>query len=221
MTNIDRLIGLRNEIPPEVQIVAVSKFKATSEIQNLHEGAGQRIFGENRAQELATKAAQLPKSIEWHFIGHLQSNKVKTVVQVASMIQSVDSYRLLLEINKEASKAGKVQDCLLQIYIAKEESKFGFSEEELAQILNDNAFHNLQHIRIRGLMGMATFTDNWQLVASEFGFLRKQFEQLKNGIYSHCESFGILSMGMTDDYRIAIDEGSNMVRIGSGIFGAR
>ncbi len=197
-----------------VTLVAVSKTKSVEEIKELYD-LGQRDFGENYVQELAEKQAQLPKDIHWHFIGHLQSNKVKQIAPFICLIQSVDSSKLLREINKQAKKNNRIVDCLLQVHIAQEETKFGLDEAELFQLLdNIDGFANVQ---ICGLMGMASFTDDMDKVRNEFKYLKSIFNKLR----TQSSEFRTLSMGMSSDYSIAIEEGSNMVRIGSLIFGTR
>ncbi|HEY8658197.1 MAG TPA: YggS family pyridoxal phosphate-dependent enzyme [Hanamia sp.] len=201
-----------------VTLVAVSKTKSIEEILELYH-LGQRDFGENYVQELVDKYEQLPKDIHWHFIGHLQSNKVKYIAPFVSLIHSVDSEKLLKEINKQGAKYNKIIDCLLQVHIAEEETKFGFDEKELDEFFNTN-LENFKNIHIHGLMGMASFTENVEIVKKEFQILKSLFE--KYSTFSIFNSqFSILSMGMSADYKIAIEEGSNMVRIGSLLFGKR
>lgn len=202
-----------------VMLVAVSKTKPVKEILQLYE-SGQRDFAENYVQELIEKHEQLPTDIHWHFIGHLQSNKVKQIAQFVNLIQSVDSFKLLKEINKEANKNNRIIDCLLQIYIAQEETKFGLNEEELNKLISEFANEQMKNVRIIGLMGIASFTDNFDKVRSEFIYLKSLFDKPNRPI---TENFNpqILSMGMSSDYNIAIEEGSNMVRIGSLLFGER
>ena len=200
-----------------VTLVAVSKTKPAEEILELYK-LGQRDFGENYVQELTEKYEQLPKDIQWHFIGHLQSNKVKYIASFVSLIQGVDSEKLLSEIDKQAKKNNCVIDCLLQVHIAKEETKFGFNEKELQELLNTN-FTDYKNVRIQGLMGMASFTDDMEKVRTEFKLLKSLFDRYVFTI--HNSSFTILSMGMSADYKIAIEEGSNMARIGSLLFGKR
>ena len=203
-----------------VTLVAVSKTKPVEDILELY-NLGQRDFGENYVQELVEKYEQLPKDIRWHFIGHLQSNKVKYIAPFVSLIHSVDSEKLLQEINKEAKKNNRIIDCLLEVYIAKEESKFGLNEEELqtliTRISEANSFNN---ISVKGLMGMASFTDDKEVVRKEFAQLKFLFDKYSQ-FTTHHSSFTILSMGMSADYETAIDQGSNMVRIGSLLFGKR
>lgn len=203
-----------------VTLVAVSKTKPASDIQELY-ALGQRDFGENYVQELVDKTAVLPADIHWHFIGHLQSNKVKYIAPFVHLIHGVDSAKLLQEINKQAQKQNRVIDCLLQVYIAKEETKFGLDETELEQLIQSvMTTQTLDHIRIRGFMGMASFSDNPDQVRSEFKLLKKLYDQYKE-LQSPRLKIDTLSMGMSGDYRIAIEEGSSMVRIGSLLFGER
>jgi pyridoxal phosphate enzyme (YggS family) len=203
------------------RLVAVSKTKPVETLMEAYE-AGARDFGENKVQEMADKQEQMPKDIRWHMIGHLQRNKVKYIVPFVHLIHSVDSARLLKEIEKQARKEDKVVDCLLQIHIAEEESKFGLSEEELYDILKGEMLANAQHIRIVGLMGMATFTENHQQVRKEFKVLKNLFEKVKaDDSLPENVQMQELSMGMSGDYEIALEEGSTMIRIGTTIFGSR
>lgn len=208
-----------------VQLIAVSKVQSTADILELY-NMGQRDFGENYVQELVEKQEQLPKDIRWHFIGHLQRNKVKYIAPFIHLIQGVDSFSLLKEINKEAHKAGRKIQCLLQLHIAQEETKFGLSEEELVEIM-DTLITNpllLSHVEVRGLMGMASFSSDLKKVSNEMEHLKKLFQKckLQTGQFSTIKTpFTILSMGMSGDFKIAIEHGSNMVRIGSLLFGAR
>jgi PLP dependent protein len=221
MTDIASNIKLlRQQIPASVKIVAVSKTKPVSDIL-IACNAGQQIFGENRVQELLVKKNSLPNDINWHLIGHLQSNKVKQVVPFVSMIHSVDSFRLLSVINNEALKYGNVVNCLLQFHIAKEETKFGFSLPEVIQMVESIDFKGLKNVRVCGVMGMATLTGDIHIVRMEFKELRSCFETVKKQYFSDDPFFSEISMGMSGDYKIAIDEGSTMVRIGSLIFGER
>lgn len=203
-----------------VQLVAVSKTKSNSDIMEAYE-AGQRIFAENHVQELVEKAELLPKDIQWHMIGHLQTNKVKYITPFISLIASVDSLKLLKEINKHAQKAKRTIDCLLQVYIAEEETKFGFDHAELVELLRDDEFLELKNIRICGLMGIASNTDKEKVIKAEFYELKMLFDGIKASFYRKEAYFNILSMGMSSDYKLAIEEGSTMVRIGSTIFGKR
>jgi len=199
--------------------VAVSKTKPTQAVRELYE-AGHRDFGENYVQELTEKQQQLPADIHWHFIGHLQSNKVKYIAPFVYLIHGVDSFSLLREINRQAAKNDRVIDVLLQVYIAKEETKFGLNAEELFALLKDPATGGLQHIRIRGLMGMASFTDDKNVIREEFRYIRSLFDRLKEISLQNLDPV-ILSVGMSSDYTIAVEEGSTLVRIGSSIFGVR
>jgi len=212
----------------KVSLVAVSKNKSVEDIKQLYD-LGQRDFGENYVQELIEKEKLLPKDIRWHFIGHLQSNKVKLIAPFVHLIHSVDSEKLLKEINKEAKKNNRIIDCLLEVYIAKEETKFGLNAEEvedlITQILNTNSTNeepekSLKNVCIKGLMGMASFTDNKEIVRKEFRFLKCLFDKYSAVSLQH-STFSIASMGMSTDYKMAVEEGSNMVRIGSLIFGER
>jgi pyridoxal phosphate enzyme (YggS family) len=203
----------------KVSLVAVSKTKPIEDIKALYD-LGQRDFGENYVQELTEKAEQLPKDIRWHFIGHLQSNKVKYIAPFIHLIHVVDSLKLLQEINKQALKNNRVIDCLLQVYIAKEETKFGLDEQELTQLLTDIPESPLANISVKGLMGMASFTENMETVRNEFRYLKTIFDRHAGLPTDDCR-LNILSMGMSSDYKMAIEEGSNMVRIGSLIFGER
>lgn len=221
MTDIaSNLSFLKSQIPQSVKLIAVSKTKPVSDIADAY-NSGQRYFGENRVQELLSKRDMLPGDIEWHLIGHLQNNKVKYIASFVSMIQSVDSFRLLTTINSEASKAGRVVDCLLQIHIAAEETKYGFSFKELKENILAEDVLNFKNVRVCGVMGMATFTSDKAQVSREFSFLRECFEYLKNICFNSVTYFNEISMGMSGDYETAIKEGSTMIRIGSLIFGNR
>jgi pyridoxal phosphate enzyme (YggS family) len=204
-----------------VTLVAVSKTKSVEEIKELYD-LGQKDFGENYVQELAEKQSQLPKDIRWHFIGHLQSNKVKQIAPFIHLVHAVDSLKLLQEINRQGKKNDRVIDCLLQVHIAQEETKFGLDENELKTLASTNAneLHQLQNVRIVGLMGMASFTDDMEKVRIEFRYLKRLFETYAKLPVDNSQ-LTILSMGMSSDYFVAIEEGSTMVRIGSLIFGAR
>lgn len=216
----DNLYSIRQHIPEEVSLVCVSKFHPDEDILEAYK-AGERVFGESKVQELCGKYERLPKDIRWHFIGHLQSNKIKYIVPFVELIHGVDSYRLLVEIDKQAAKAGRKVNCLLQVHIAMEETKFGFSEAELREFLSGNDWRNLEHVSICGLMGMATYTDNREQIGHEFRTLKTLFDQLKESYFKEDKHFAEISMGMSDDYQLAIAEGSTMVRVGSSIFGAR
>lgn len=214
------LLEIRKHIPENVKLVCVSKFHPESAVQEAYD-CGERIFGESRVQELMQKQPVLPKDIHWHFIGHLQSNKIKHIVDFVELIHGVDSFKLLKEIDYQAKKSGRRVKCLLQIYIAQEETKFGFSTDEVKEMLASDEFKPLENVEITGLMGMATFTENQNQVRHEFKMLKSFFDELKKNYFSENDSFREISMGMSDDYLIAIEEGSTMVRIGSKIFGNR
>nr|WP_299343938.1 YggS family pyridoxal phosphate-dependent enzyme [Allomuricauda sp.] len=212
-TNLE---NIKNKLPNEVTLVAVSKTKPTGDIMEAYE-AGHRVFGENKVQEMVQKWEELPKDIEWHMIGHVQRNKVKYMAPFVSLIHGVDSLRLLLEIDKQAKKNNRTINCLLQIHIAEEETKFGLDETELEEILVSEEFKALENVKIVGLMGMATFTSDEKQIRKEFAFLKAIYDSLQ----SKLPNLNTLSMGMSGDYIIAIEEGSNMIRVGSSIFGAR
>ena len=217
--NKEKYREIISELGSNATLVAVSKTKPAEEIQGLYE-LGQRDFGENYVQELIEKQSQLPKDIRWHFIGHLQSNKVKQIVPFVYLIHGVDSLRLLQEINKQAAKLEKVVNVLLQVYIAKEETKFGLDEPELDVIVSAGQLESLKNVRVCGLMGMASFTDKETTIKKEFNYLKSLYDKYAQLQIPNCR-FQFLSMGMSGDYRIALQEGSNMVRIGSLLFGAR
>ncbi|MFZ4456961.1 MAG: YggS family pyridoxal phosphate-dependent enzyme [Bacteroidales bacterium] len=220
MTIKDNLQTVLQNIPSHVRLVAVSKFHPNEAVLEAYESS-QRVFGESRVQELSAKYDQLPKDIEWHFIGHLQTNKIKYISPFVTMIHAVDSERLLIEINQFAKKSTRTISCLLQIHIAKEETKFGFSIEECRQFLESKRWENLENVQIAGLMGMATYTENSAQIRGEFHSLNQFFQEMKSSVFQEKNYFCELSMGMSDDYKIAIDEGSTLVRIGSTIFGSR
>jgi pyridoxal phosphate enzyme (YggS family) len=221
MSIADNIKTLKKEtVPIKVTLIAVSKTKPAEEIMEAY-NAGQRLFGENQVQELAEKQETLPKDIQWHLIGHLQSNKVKYIAPFISMIQSVDSLKLLEEINKHAQKNNRVIDCLMQVYVADEETKYGLGFDEIIELLRSEQFALLKNIRIRGLMGIATNTDNEKQVKEEFYELRTFFDGIKQSFFRKDNAFDTLSMGMSADYKIAIEQGSTMVRLGSTIFGQR
>lgn len=211
---------IRAVIPQGVKLIVVSKTRTNEEILEAYD-AGERAFGENKVQEILRKQGELPSDIEWHLIGHLQSNKVRTIVPYVSMIHSVDSLKVLKTINEEAFLTGGVMQCLLQVHIAKEETKFGFSFDELEQLLMAPEFAEMKNVAIAGVMGMATFTDDNKQIRHEFSCLYNIFKDLKQKFFKENEDFKEISMGMSDDYPIAIEEGSTMVRIGSKIFGPR
>ncbi len=210
---------IKSTLPSQVTLVAVSKTKPVADLMEAYE-AGQRIFGENKIQEMTEKWEQMPKNIEWHMIGHVQTNKVKFMAEYVTLIHGVDSLKLLIEIDKQAQKYDRVIDCLLQMYIAEEESKFGLDENELNDLLQSDEFKSLENIKIVGLMGMATFTENQQQIQKEFTYLKSIFDKTKAQPLVNCQ-LSVISMGMSGDYQLAIECGSNMVRIGSSIFGGR
>ncbi len=216
----ENLNKVRATVPNDVTLIAVSKTKPVADLQEAYD-AGQRIFGENKALEMRDKHQELPKDIQWHFIGHLQTNKIKYIASFVSLIHSIDSISLLEAVNKEAVKNNRVIDCLLQFHIAKEETKFGLDIEEAEEILKSDSYKNLNNINIIGVMGMATFTDDVNQIRNEFKSLKNIFNILKERYFQDKESFKEISMGMSDDYPIAIEEGATMVRVGSKIFGAR
>jgi hypothetical protein len=217
----DNIVRFRESAQPTATLVAVSKTKPNRDLQEAYD-AGQRHLGENKIQEMTEKWETLPKDIKWHMIGHTQRNKVKYMAPYVHLIHSVDSPRLAKEINKQAKNNDRIIDGLLQVHIAEEESKFGFDRDELLEYLSSDAFKALENIQIKGLMGMATFTDDKNQVRKEFKTLKALFEEIKTGdIITDRHDFTELSMGMTGDYEIAIEEGSTMIRIGSAIFGSR
>jgi pyridoxal phosphate enzyme (YggS family) len=221
MSISDNIKSLKNELDTvNVTLVAVSKTKPATDIEEAYQ-AGQRIFGENQVQELVEKYEQLPKDIEWHLVGHLQTNKVKYIAPFISLIHSVDSLKLLEEINKQAEKNKRVIDCLLQVYIADEETKYGLGFDEVIELLRSDEFAALKNIRIRGLMGIATNTDSEKQINEEFYELDTFFDGITQSFFRKEDSFNILSMGMSGDYKIAVEQGSTMVRLGSTIFGER
>ena len=220
MNIFQNLNNIKSTLPSHVTLVAVSKTKPISDLMEAY-NAGQRIFGENKIQEMTEKWEQMPKDIEWHMIGHVQTNKVKYMAPYVSLIHGIDSLKLLQEINKQAAKNNRVIDCLLQVYIAEEETKFGLDEKELEEIFqfvqNDNSLNN---IKIIGFMGMATFTDDLNQIKKEFLYLKSLFDKYKELNTANCQ-LNTLSMGMSGDYQLAIECGSTIVRIGSSIFGTR
>lgn len=221
MSNISvHLQDIRTELPPNVRLVAVSKYHPLEALEEAY-AAGQRIFGESHVQEMTQKYEALPKDIEWHFIGHLQTNKVKYMAPYVSLIHAIDSYKLLAEVNKQAAKVGRVIPCLLQIHIAQEESKFGFTFEECRQMLQDGQWRTLQNVRISGVMGMATNVDDSKQIESEFCSLSRFFQEIKQTYFTDSPDFTEISMGMSDDYPLAIAAGSTLIRVGSKIFGER
>lgn len=216
----ENYLRIKETIPSDVKLVAVSKFNPADSIRQVYD-CGQRIFGESKVQELTEKYNLLPQDIEWHFIGHLQTNKVKYITPFISLIHSVDSAKLFNEINKAAEKDNRVIDVLIQIHVAQENTKYGFSPEEALSFIKRVLNEDYSFIKIRGIMGMATFTDDEDIVRSEFRILKSLFDEMKNSYFTENKDFDTLSFGMSDDYKIAIEEGSNMVRIGSSIFGER
>ncbi len=216
-SNLDKL---SREIPQDVQVVAVTKTRTEAEIMEAYEH-GHRAFGENKVQEIKDKHPHLPEDIRWHFIGHLQTNKVKYIAPFVDMIHSADRLKVLKEINKQAARFERTISCLLQFHIAEEDSKFGFNMAEVEEMLGSSTFATLKNIRVDGVMGMATFTTDMDQIRREFRQLKGFYSQLKEGHFRHTSHFKEVSMGMTNDYQIAIEEGSTMVRIGSAIFGPR
>lgn len=221
MSIAENIKSLKNETREEnVTLIAVSKTKPAEQVKEAYD-AGQRLFGENMVQELVEKHEQLPKDIQWHLIGHLQTNKVKYIAPFITMIQSVDSLKLLQEINKQAEKNNRIIDCLLQVYIADEETKFGLGFDEIIELLRTDELSKLKHVKIRGLMGIATNTDNVKQIKEEYYELKTLFDGIKQSFFRKDQAFDTLSMGMSSDYKIAMEQGSNMVRLGSNIFGKR
>lgn len=216
----EQIKSIKASLPEGVRLIAVSKFHPNEAILEAYE-AGQRLFGENHVQELTAKHESLPADIEWHFIGHLQTNKVKYIVPFVSLIHGIDTPKLLKVVDKEGAKVGRVIPCLLQIHIATEETKFGFSREECLEMLSSGILSELQHVQICGLMGMATNTDDKIQIRKDFHTLRALFEELKETYFKDASGFKELSMGMSDDYPIAIEEGSTLIRVGTKIFGER
>ena len=220
MSVASEIIRFTDELPANVRLVAVSKFHPVEKLMEAY-SAGQRIFGESRVQELVQKAQEMPADVQWHFIGHLQTNKVRALLPHVSLIHSVDSERLLDCIDKEAERVGRTVDVLLQIHVAQEEAKFGFTLQEITQLANSGKLTAMSHVRVVGVMAMATNTDDDAEIRREFAEAHHVFYTLKDGCFFGDEHFCELSMGMSDDYRLAIAEGSTMVRIGTTIFGAR
>lgn len=216
----EKLSKIKATLPENVRLVAVSKYHPTEAIREAYE-CGQRIFGESKVQELTQKYNELPKDIEWHFIGHLQTNKVKYIAHFVSLIHGVDSYKLLCEINRQGQRAGRVIPCLLQLHVAQEETKFGFTPEECYSLLASDEWKKMENVRLCGVMGMGSNTDDMEQVRREFAILHRFFSQAREKYFPDREEFCELSMGMSDDYLIAIEEGSTLVRIGSRIFGER
>lgn len=216
----ENLKHIQSTIPSKVTLVAVSKTKPVSDLQEAYD-AGQRIFGENHALEMRDKHEALPADIQWHFIGHLQTNKIKYIIPFVSLIHSIDSENLLEAVNKESQKHNRITNCLLQFHIANEETKFGLSLDEAKAILESDSFHKMENVSICGVMGMATFTDDEKEIHDEFRHLKQIFDILKQDYFIDQPQFKEISMGMSEDYPIAIEEGATLVRVGSKIFGAR
>lgn len=214
------LLNLQSSIPNGVELVAVSKFHPVEALREAYD-AGQRIFGESRALELEAKVAELPSDIQWHFIGHLQTNKVRKVVAHASLIHSIDSERLLRAVDDEAAKAGRRIGVLLQLHVAQEETKFGFTPDELIKFVTPELLSSLKSVDICGVMGMASNVDDESRIRDDFRRIRSTFDRLKSDIFASSPIFSYVSMGMSHDWRIAVDEGSNMIRVGTSIFGER
>ncbi len=217
---VENLTELKKQLPGHVTLVAVSKTKPDEMILEAYH-AGHRDFGENKVQDLLAKQERLPGDIRWHMIGHLQSNKVKYLAPFVHMIHGVDSLKLLNTIQREGEKHNRILDCLIQFHIAMEETKFGFSRDEAVNLIHPETLAELHHLRVRGVMGMATYTENSDQIREEFRFLKRIFEELKASVFAGREYFDQLSFGMSGDYQLAVDEGSTMVRIGSLIFGPR
>jgi pyridoxal phosphate enzyme (YggS family) len=220
MSIAENINALRKELPHNVTLVAVSKTKPNEDVMEAY-NTGHRDFGENKVQDMVAKAEELPDDINWHFIGHIQTNKVKYMAPFVHLVHGVDREKVLKELNKQAAKHNRIIDCLLQIHIAKEESKFGFDADEVKALLEKDIATIYPNIRVRGLMGMATFTDNQEQVRAEFRGLKNLFDELQASYNLQPSTFNTLSTGMSGDYHIAIEEGSNMVRIGTAIFGER
>ena len=218
--NVEKYQEILREIPESVQLIAVSKLHPASEVEAAY-ALGQRDFGENWAQEMREKHETLPQDIRWHFIGHLQTNKIKYIIPYVHLIHSIDSFKLLQEVDRQAAKHNRTVGCLLQFHVATEETKSGFMMDECEQMLQLPEFTTLKNVEIKGVMGMASLTDDMEQVRREFRTLRSFFDKLKTEYFSENPDFKELSMGMTSDYRIAIEEGSTMIRVGSAIFGAR
>ena len=216
----NEIIKIKSSLPATTRLIAVSKTKPVEDLQQAYD-AGQRVFGENKALEMRDKHEVLPNDIQWHFIGHLQTNKIKYIISYVSLIHSIDSCNLLNEVNIAAAKKDRVVDCLLQFHIADEDTKYGLSFDEAQVLLNSPEYKAMNNIRIVGVMGMATFTDNQDQIRQEFRNLKSIFDRLKEQYFADNDSFKEISMGMSDDYPIAIEEGSTLIRVGSAIFGKR
>lgn len=221
MANIaENIKRIKNQLPDGVKLIAVSKFHPVEKLLEAY-GAGQRFFGENHAQEIAAKAPDVPHDVKWHFIGHLQSNKVRMIMPHIDMIHSIDSVKLIKTVNKEAARIDRIVKVLLQIHVAQEKTKSGFRVDELLSLADTGQFEGLDHVKVCGIMAMATNTDDKKQVALEFSTVRDTFEKLKKDFFSQDDCFQELSMGMSNDWKIAVDQGSTMVRIGTDIFGPR
>lgn len=220
MSISEKIREIKAQLPQGVRLVAVSKFHPLEALQQAYE-AGQRVFGESRAQELSVKAPAMPADVEWHFIGHLQTNKVRQVIPHVNVVESVDSLKLLRLIDNEATRAGRVVDVLLQLHVAQEEAKSGFAPDELIAIADKGELNDLKSTRIVGVMAMATFTDDEDQITREFAQVKRAFDTLRDGAMSDNENFREISMGMSDDWHIAVQHGSTLVRIGTAIFGQR
>lgn len=216
----NEITKIKSSLPAATRLIAVSKTKPVEDIQQAYD-AGQRVFGENKALEMRDKHEVLPNDIQWHFIGHLQTNKIKYIISYVALIHSIDSCNLLNEVNIAAAKKDRVVDCLLQFHIADEDTKYGLSFDEAQVLLNSPEYKAMNNIRIVGVMGMATFTDNQDQIRQEFRNLKSIFDRLKEQYFADNDSFKEISMGMSDDYPIAIEEGSTLIRVGSAIFGKR
>ena len=216
----ENIAKLHGSLPPHVRLVAVSKFHPVERLMEAYE-ARQRIFGENRAQELVQKAPQMPADVQWHFIGKLQTNKVRMIMPHVAMIESIDSLKLLALVDKEAARIGRTVDVLLQLHVAQEETKSGFTVDELLEAAKAGLLQGFDHVRVCGVMGMASLTDDMEQVRREFALIKSTFDALREDVFAGCESFAQVSMGMSDDWPIAVEEGSTMVRVGTDIFGAR
>ncbi|MBR3940417.1 MAG: YggS family pyridoxal phosphate-dependent enzyme [Bacteroidales bacterium] len=220
MSIANEITKIKSSLPPTTTLIAVSKTKPVEDLQQAYD-AGQRVFGENKALEMRDKHEALPNDIQWHFIGHLQTNKIKYIISYVSLIHSIDSLNLLKEVNIAATKKNRVVDCLLQFHIANEDTKYGLLLHEAHELLNSAEYKAMNNIRVVGVMGMATFTDNREQIRQEFKNLKNIFDQLKEQYFAESNCFKEISMGMSDDYSIAIEEGSTLVRVGSAIFGKR
>ena len=216
----DRLLKLRGSVPEGVELVAVSKFHPLESLREAYD-AGQRAFGESRANELCAKAVAMPEDVRWHFIGHLQTNKVRQIMPHVSLIHSIDSERLLRLVDSEAGRLGRKVSVLMQLHVAREETKFGFTPEELLTVMTPDMINGLGNTEIAGVMGMASNVDDERRVREDFRRIRSTLDSLKEGVFRDCPGFSIVSMGMSHDWRIAVEEGAGMIRVGTAIFGER